>query len=584
MIGINILLADHSVSFAGLFSRQDSHTPSAVKEFFSQPSSIGGIPFLNAECILPYPDYPVKVYPGDQFQWLLEGCVYNYTTHEIQTKLVQCFTNGIPDIQKLQLLAYSFSGEFLMMIRTSTHLYILNDVLGRLPVYTTSSRGLTYFGRSLKWLHQHSKLTLDKTAVFEYLWCSYPLHFKTLYQDVYRYKGGNVTGIDLQTKTITTYPGVECNFDERNDFDLEVNSKTVSSLFLRANQQIVNRSDPGPINLSLSGGLDSRAVAYGLNHHATNVSASSFLYPGAEEDVVVAEKVAAFIGMPWKKYTVSRSIQNDDELLHMKMGQNYIGLSFLLDYFKQLRLDHPKGFLLVTGDGGDKILPYLGEANTHLSFDQLVRKTAHRNTVIPIRILSKLLDWTEDEFLHHLAGILNAYPERTPNNKSIHFALYEKVHQSFFEGEDRNRHFFWSTTPFYNLELFHYAMKIPDQQKRYYRLYRHVMDYLSPTLANLPNDSGTHIHHPKFIARKMFHELFRATSPEIKSLLKGLAGKSVVVNKAELTSRQVCLELISKNPNLQAWIDTDQLKALLRMATSDQYAYVLTLSQLAKVL
>ncbi|HQW25433.1 MAG TPA: hypothetical protein PLV75_05730 [Saprospiraceae bacterium] len=584
MIGINILLADNPEILGDQPFQPDSKTLPLVREFFSQPTVTGHPPTLHVECILPYPDYPVKVYPGQRFQWLLEGNIYNFTIQEVQIKLEECFISEFPDIQKLQSLVSSLSGEFLMMIRTPLHLYILNDAFGRLPVYTTSSRGFTFFGRSLEWLHHHVKLSLDKTAVFEYLWCSYPLHFKTLYRDVYRYKGGSITGINLQTQAVTVYPGSTFNFDERNDFDPEVNSKRVSSLFLQASQRIVSHSDHWPVNLSLSGGLDSRAVAYGLNYHAANMSASGFLYPGAEDDVVVAEKVATLIGIPWKKYTVARSIQNDNELLHMKMGLNYIGLSFLLDYFKQLRTDHPKGFLLVTGDGGDKVLPYLGEVNAQLSFDQLVQKTAHRNTVIPISILNKILGWTEDEFLHHLAVVLNTYPEKSSNNKSIHFALYEKVHQSFFEGEDRNRHFFWSTTPFYDLDLFAYAMKIPDHQKRYYRLYRHFMNDLSPTLAKLPNDTGTHMHHPRFIAGKMFHELFRATSPEIKTFLKRQTGKSRVVNAVELAERQICLELISGNPDLEALIDTDHLKSLLRIANSEQYAYVLTLSQLAKVL
>lgn len=584
MIGINLLLADHPDTFADLSRQRDSDPSPAVSDFFSRPTTSGNRPFLYAECIFPYPDYPIKMHDGHQFQWLIEGVVYNYTTHEIQAQLANCFTSGIADIQQLQLLAHSFSGEFLLMIRTDDFLFIINDMLGRLPVYTSSSHGLTYFGRSLHWLHQHTKLKLDKTAVFEYLWCSYPLHFKTLYRDVRWYQGGSVTGINLQTQAITTHAGVICNFDERHDFDLEANTKAITSLFLRASHQIVNQADSGRIIVSLSGGLDSRAVAYGLNQFDTKTGSSSFLYPGAEEDVVVAEKVAAMIGMPWKKYTVHRTIENDEQLLYMKMGQNYIGLSFLLDYFKQLRRDHHRSFLLVTGDGGDKIFPYLGEANARLSFDQLVRKTAHRHSVIPIHLLSKLLDWTEDDFLHHLGGILNTYPESVPNNKSLHFILYEKVHQSFFEGEDRNRHFCWSTTPFYNLELFQYAMKIPDSQKRHYRLYRHFMDSLSPALARLPVDSGTHVHHPRFVAQKIFHESFRSTSPQIKSTLKKLAGQGNLVPTEEWTSRQVCVELIRMHPDLDAWIDTDQLKTLLRKATSDQYAYVLTLSQLAKVL
>ena len=145
MIGINILLADNPEILGDQPFQPDSKTLPLVREFFSQPTVTGHPPTLHVECILPYPDYPVKVYPGQRFQWLLEGNIYNFTIQEVQIKLEKCFISEFPDIQKLQSLVSSLSGEFLMMIRTPLHLYILNDAFGRLPVYTTSSRGLTFF-------------------------------------------------------------------------------------------------------------------------------------------------------------------------------------------------------------------------------------------------------------------------------------------------------------------------------------------------------------------------------------------------------------------------------------------------------
>jgi len=55
----------------------------------------------------------------------------------------------------------------------------------------------------------------------------------------------------------------------------------------------------------------------------------------------------------------------------------------------------------------------------------------------------------------------------------------------YHEGEDRNRHFFWSVTPFYALEFFRYALNCPDRDKQTYRLYREFLAELHPAVAGI---------------------------------------------------------------------------------------------------
>jgi asparagine synthase (glutamine-hydrolysing) len=58
-----------------------------------------------------------------------------------------------------------------------------------------------------------------------------------------------------------------------------------------------------------------------------------------------------------------------------------------------------------------------------------------------------------------------------------------------FEGEDRNRFYFWSGSPFYSIQFFTYAMNCPDSQKSRYLLYRRVLEELSPLAAETPDDN-----------------------------------------------------------------------------------------------
>ena len=55
----------------------------------------------------------------------------------------------------------------------------------------------------------------------------------------------------------------------------------------------------------------------------------------------------------------------------------------------------------------------------------------------------------------------------------------------YHEGEDRNRHFFWSATPFYSFDFFHYAMNCQDRDKQAYHLYREFLAQLHPAVGGI---------------------------------------------------------------------------------------------------
>jgi asparagine synthase (glutamine-hydrolysing) len=63
--------------------------------------------------------------------------------------------------------------------------------------------------------------------------------------------------------------------------------------------------------------------------------------------------------------------------------------------------------------------------------------------------------------------------------------LFERGFKWLFEGEDRNRQFFWSVSPFYGREPFRLAMDCPSRLKARYALYRRFMESLSPELIDV---------------------------------------------------------------------------------------------------
>lgn len=69
----------------------------------------------------------------------------------------------------------------------------------------------------------------------------------------------------------------------------------------------------------------------------------------------------------------------------------------------------------------------------------------------------------------------------------MHFLIYERGFKWLFEGEDRNRFYFWSVTPFYSIPFFNYAMNCSDNNKSHYALYREFLLKLSPSASMIDN-------------------------------------------------------------------------------------------------
>ena len=115
------------------------------------------------------------------------------------------------------------------------------------------------------------------------------------------------------------------------------NAHNLASLFRRACRQ--RTGGAGRNVVSLSGGLDSRAVAAGLCREEIPFTAATFLtsQPTNAADVRVASRVAEALGVGWQLFHL-RPPQGKDlvQLLDLKSGANNLRLSFILPFFHRL--------------------------------------------------------------------------------------------------------------------------------------------------------------------------------------------------------------------------------------------------------
>ena len=90
----------------------------------------------------------------------------------------------------------------------------------------------------------------------------------------------------------------------------------------------------------------------------------------------------------------------------------------------------------------------------------------------------RMLGITEDTIFEHLREHLaNNYEEKSIYKKFIKFN-FTSIHPLSGEGEDRNRFFFWTTTPIFSLPFFNYAWSINENQKStlFFRNFLYAID------------------------------------------------------------------------------------------------------------
>ncbi len=154
-------------------------------------------------------------------------------------------------------------------------------------------------------------------------------------------------------------------------------------------------------------------------------------------------------------------------------------MSFILPFFDRIKETYGNDIIYFTGDGG-LVLKDLRPQIKLKDLDDLTDYIITKNKKLSLDNVVDLTKIDKHEIVSELKKLLTAYPEKDLFSKYVHFMIYEHCIKWAFEGEDRNRFYFWSATPFYSIKFFEYAMNCPDEIKRNYGLYGGFLLELSP--------------------------------------------------------------------------------------------------------
>jgi len=441
-----------------------------------------------------YPEYPIRIVENDEYWVCLEGRIYDRDDETLERELLEVGAHVLAadgDDEFLTEWLLETDGEFLLVAadKETDRLGLLNDPLARLPTYYFHDGETFLFSRELRYLINEAPIEgFDPMCVAQCLLFGYSLGDRTLIDGANRLRPGTKLTIDPERGAVTETTLHRFDFGEPAYADRS-RSRNAAELVDRFERACRQRSGDGTRDvISLSGGLDSRSVlagyhAEGIPTTAATMASDEFVPPS---DVELARELAEAFDIDWQRYDVGPPNGSDlDRIIKTKNGQIGLLTSFILDFFRQLREEYDAGLTYVTGDGGDKVLPDLTPATSIDDESALVDYVIAENCVLSLEEVAQITGLSVDAIRRSVRDRLRLYPETDPASKYVHFLVYERGVNFLFEGEDRNRFFFWSTTPFYSIDFFRYAMNCPPEQKTRYNLYRSFLTELAPAAAAL---------------------------------------------------------------------------------------------------
>jgi asparagine synthase (glutamine-hydrolysing) len=503
-----------------------------------------------------YAGYPLQTRENDRAFVCLEGRVYDASQDTLMDRLLEAGASQYDSLDPqggLRPLLRELDGEYIAVVyaKQARRLWISVDALGRLPLYAWRSPRTLVVTRDQRFVVKLAGTrTVDHLAIAHLLLFGFPLGRETLIQGVERVTPGHDFEADAGGVRQRNAVLGELNLEhkDRANRSLKQNVAELSELLVRSCR--VRHEAAEQQLLGLSGGIDSRAVGAAMVRAAVPFSAATFLDSGGvyQKEIAVAKEVAQRLGAPWRLFTTPPPPGSSlYRMLQMKLGLNTLGEAYGIDLFEMLRSAYGPRVAYWSGDGGDKLLPDQRPRLPSHGRGSIARYIINKNQVLDLDEVSRLTGVSVSEIFASVEAIVEGYPERTASMKYVRFILAERGFRWISEGEDTNRHYFWTVSPFYSQPLFRAAMGCPDHQKSGYALYRALLRQLMPAVNEVADANlGIPMSSPFYVWYRRARELSRRL-PRLQQLLR----RGRMVSPLQPQSEQI-LDLIRNQARTSA--------------------------------
>ena len=480
--------------------------------------------------ITKYQEYPVDVFEYDDYLLVIEGYLYGLSISQTKQSLyplAELVFSGTRDINShIKNWVYDHDGDFFIAFydKKKNQWSFLNDTLGRLPVYLYQNDHRFLLTRDFSLIAPLLNLSeFDSMAIAQYLLFGFSIGDRTFLKNVKR-----LPPASLCRQTVSGDFSFEqyhvFDFNRRDDSkDANTSLTDLTDLFIDGCTKMTSGYNKNI--LTLSGGLDSRTIAAGAKKAGIELECYTFEdhYHSNIPDVSGAEQISRALSYKWHKFMLPPPTGKELSLmLKIKGGMNYLSSAFTLPFMHQIEKECGKGINYLSGDGGHSVLPNLNPFPKLKSDRAMVMFAINRLANMSLDTVSRLTGVSPEDFYSELEQLVATYPELSYNHKYIHFLIYERGMRWAYEGEDCNRCFFWSCTPFYDIKFFDYAMSIPDSIKKNYRFYGAFINNLSAEVASVTDaNRGVSILSEKYV-RKIAMASYLTKYPKLFRRIKSI--------------------------------------------------------------
>ena len=447
-----------------------------------------------------YAAYPFIITRSAGCTAVLEGAAYAEPRADVERMLAglaEAFANDTGAArQQAETWAAKTDGDFVLLVvkDDGSSALVVNDRLGRLPLYTAARDGNAAIAREIKGVRAACGAgDVDRHALAQMLLFTFPLGTRTLHAHISRVPEGSSALID-------GHGGVDLRQYYRWDFEAlhgggaAPDARELADRFAERTAAIVDWGRGRSVVLGLSGGLDSRAVAAALTRAKIAYASVTFTSrrKKAAEETDTSKQIANALGIPWEALVLAPPTWEDERAMAaMRDGTSNVALSFLAEYFKLLERRFGSSALHFTGDGGDRALPDL-RAEVPIADRDGFLDYRLNSALWSVADAASLVCLSRDEVVDSIRAHFASYPEKDASFHNVRFMIADWAMNRLFCGEDRNRSFLWNATPFYAQSFFEAAMRAPLRRKRHYALYADVLRALDPRLVGIAKSNWGH--------------------------------------------------------------------------------------------
>ena len=534
-----------------------------------------------------YPGYPFETLKRGDLLVVMDGKIYGHSLRDLEEELTGIASKWKEAGRDLSLTVKAFAekydGDYLIFLadlKRGNGLFF-NDPLGRLSVYLTQKRGIV-ISREIGFILRLLKnwLEPDPQGIASYLMFSFPLGERTLYRGIRKVRGGVI--LRLEEGNIFEENYWKWDLGEKQEIQsVRKAAEDLRDIFLDAIKKRIMSFPDDRVILSLSGGLDSRAIALAFKTLSVQYHPVTFLdHEGIYgKDVKIAKEVSKKLGNPTTLIELGPlKIEDIEKLIELKGGLNYIRMSSRIHFLREIKNRFGDRISFYTGDEGDIILPYIQMSSRVKSIEDLVHWLIVRHRVFKEGEVHRITGIDPADIAEEIGNMLAEYPEDSLYHKFLHFLIFERRFKWGFEGEDRNRFFFWSLAPFYSLEFFTYAMSLEEKIKKYHRLYREFLALLDGDLIDLPRAQWGFPITSKKVYMREFMKWVLFQLPTLTAFLDRNVDKKKVRMRdpALIDYLERCLE---KSPAVKSIINVREAKKILFQETGmerERFSAILT--------